>query len=184
MSGKLADIDVSARHVTNMLPTFPTKSQWSTPNLAARTSRICILKHLLIDISTWKCHCGWYLTISLNITGYAKRPLMVMSTWKSEQVCRISHKPASLPTNLSNFGWHAMDTLNNPTHLASGNTLHGPSGSTCKRMTLASNILVANTSSTSLLPFRQKYTKLLKIGKAISIVVSLSHGNTIKDMST
>ncbi len=26
MSGKLADIDVSARHVANMLPTFPTKS--------------------------------------------------------------------------------------------------------------------------------------------------------------
>ncbi len=25
MSGKLADIDVSARHVANMLPTFPTK---------------------------------------------------------------------------------------------------------------------------------------------------------------
>jgi hypothetical protein len=25
MSGKLADIDVSARHVADMLPTFPTK---------------------------------------------------------------------------------------------------------------------------------------------------------------
>ena len=26
MSGKLADIDVSARHVADMLPTFPTKA--------------------------------------------------------------------------------------------------------------------------------------------------------------
>jgi hypothetical protein len=40
-----------------------------------------------------------------------------------------------------------MDTLNNPTYLASGNMLHGPSGSTCAWTALASNILVTNTSS-------------------------------------
>jgi hypothetical protein len=56
--------------------------------------------------------------------GYAKRPLMDMSTWKSEKECMASHKPASLPTNFSNSGWHAMDISNYPTHLASGNVLH------------------------------------------------------------
>jgi hypothetical protein len=113
-----------------------------------------------------------------------KKALMVMSTWKSEKECMASHKLASLPTNFSNSDWHAMDTSNNPTHLASGNMLHGPSGSTCVWTTLASNILGTNTSSTFLLPFGQKRTKLLKIGKAICIVVSLSHGTRIKDMST
>ncbi len=49
---------------------------------------------------------------------------------------------ASLPTNSSHSVWHAMDTLNNPTHLASENTLHNPSGSTCAWTTLASNISV------------------------------------------
>jgi hypothetical protein len=31
MSGKLADIDVLARHVANMLPTFPTKPVSACP---------------------------------------------------------------------------------------------------------------------------------------------------------
>jgi hypothetical protein len=92
-----------------------------------------------------------------------------------------SHKPASLPTNFSNSGWHMLDTLNYPTHLAFGNTLHGPFSSTCAWITLASNIFVMNTSITSLLPFRWRRMKLLKIGKAISIVVSLLHGTTIKN---
>jgi hypothetical protein len=60
-----------------------------------------------------------------------KKAIDVMSTWKSEKECTASHKPASLPTNFSNSGWHAMDTLNYPIHLASKNMLHGPSGSTC-----------------------------------------------------
>jgi hypothetical protein len=77
-----------------------------------------------------------------------------------------------------------MDTSNNPTHLASGNTLQDPSVSTCAYTTLASNILATNTSNTSLLPFGQKHTKLLKIGRAVSIVVSLLYGTTTKDMLT
>jgi hypothetical protein len=44
--------------------------------------------------------------------------------------------------------------------------------------------MVTNTSSTSLLPFGQKHMKLLKIGRAISIAVSLLHGTTIKDLLT
>jgi hypothetical protein len=45
-----------------------------------------------------------------------------------------------LATTSSNSVRHATDTSNNPTCLASGNTLHNPSGSTCAWMTLASNI--------------------------------------------
>ncbi len=109
----------------------------STPNakFTAPTSRICISKHLSIDMSTWKCHCDWFLKISSNITDYAKKPLMVISAWKSEMVCTASHKPASLPKSSSNSILHAMDTLNSPTRLASGNMFHIPTGSTCVWMT-------------------------------------------------
>ncbi len=58
-----------------------------------------------------------------------------------------SHKPASLPTNSSNSVWHAMDTSNNLTRLASGSTLHNPSGSTCTWTTWGSNILVTKTQA-------------------------------------
>ncbi len=117
---------------------------------------------------------------------YAKKPWMVMSTWKSERICMASHKPASLPTSSSNPSctpW-AMGTSNIPSRLSSGNTLHDPSGSTCVWTTLASNTLVMNTSSTFLLPFEQRRTTSSKIGRAIFIVVSLSHGTTANDMLT
>ncbi len=91
--------------------------------------------------------------------------------------------PASLPTSSSNSVLPAM-TLNSPTCLASGNTFHDPSGSTCAWTTLASNTLVKNTSSTSLLPFGQRGTTLSKILRAISIVVSLLLGTTTNDMLT
>ncbi len=154
------------------------------PNLAVPTSRICILKHLLINMSTWKFHCIWFPKISAYTTNYAKKPAMIMSGWNSGRVCTTSQKLASLPTSSSNSVLYAMDTSNSPTHLASGNMFHNPSGSLCAWTTLASNTLVTNTSSTSLLLFGQRNTILLKIGRAISIVVSLLHGTMTKDVLT
>jgi hypothetical protein len=73
--------------------------------------------------------------------GLHKKAIDGMSAWKSERVCTASHKSASLPTSSSNFVLHAMD-LNSPTHLASENTSHNRSGSTCAWTTLAPNRLV------------------------------------------
>jgi hypothetical protein len=85
--------------------------------------------------------------------GLSKKAIDGYVYMEISKVMYASHKPASLPTNSSNSVWQAMDTRNNPTLLASGNTLHNPSGSTCARTTLASNVLVTNNSSTSLLSF-------------------------------
>ncbi len=143
-----------------------------------------------------------YLKTPLNQYKYIKMPLRLISkdiiehyglcetavegyvSWKSGRVCMASHKPASLPASSSNSVLHTMDTSNSPTCLASGNESYTPSGSTCGWMTLASNILVTNTLRTSLLHFRQRCTTLSKIGRAISIVVSLLHETTTNNMLT
>ncbi len=142
----------------------------------APTSRICISKCRLIDMSICKCHCPFSLMTSSCITASSRKSSMVLSTWRFVAECTAYPKLASLPTSFSRLALLATDTLKSHICLGYGNISHALFGSIFVSMTLASNILVMIISNISLLPYKQKPTALLKIGKATSTVASPSIG--------